>query len=57
MSKPSLAERFRSSRIVQALAVYLGASWVVLQIVETLQGLLSLPEWVGQGAATPASGA
>jgi tetratricopeptide (TPR) repeat protein len=32
---------------VQVGAVYLGASWVVLQIIDTLQGLLSLPDWVG----------
>ena len=27
--------------------VYLGAYWVVLQIIETVTGLLALPEWVG----------
>lgn len=47
MSKPSLWERMRGARIVQVLAVYVGASWVVLQIAETLQGLLALPDWVG----------
>ncbi|MHC4925580.1 MAG: hypothetical protein ACYTG4_16115, partial [Planctomycetota bacterium] len=47
MSRPSLWERLRSARIVQVLLVYVGASWAVLQIAETLQGLLTLPEWVG----------
>ncbi|MBT8487762.1 MAG: hypothetical protein KJO65_02930, partial [Gemmatimonadetes bacterium] len=47
MSKPHLWERIRGARIFQVAAVYLGACWVVLQITETLTGLLSLPEWVG----------
>ena len=29
----------------QVLALYLGASWLVLQAVDTLAGALSLPEW------------
>ena len=45
--KPPLWERLRSARVVQVLLVYLGASWAILQITETLQGLLTLPEWVG----------
>lgn len=47
MSRPSLWQRLRSARIVQVGAVYLGASWVILQIIDTLQGLLTLPDWVG----------
>jgi len=47
MTPPSLWERLRGARIVQVLLVYLGASWFVLQIAETLTGLLTLPEWVG----------
>lgn len=47
MSPPSLLVRLRRARIVQVLLVYLGASWVVLQMVDTLVGLLSLPDWVG----------
>lgn len=31
--------------IWQVLGIYLGASWVVLQIVDTMAGALSLPEW------------
>ncbi len=29
----------------QVLAIYLGASWLVLEAVDTLAGALSLPEW------------
>ena len=47
MTAPTLLERLKQARIVQVLLVYLGASWVVLQFVDTLVGLLSLPAWVG----------
>lgn len=46
MSSHSFLERLKRARIVQVLAVYLGASWVVLQIAEVLAEALSLPEWV-----------
>lgn len=46
MPAPSLWDRLKSARIVQVLLVYLGASWVVLQIADVLAGALSLPEWV-----------
>jgi tetratricopeptide (TPR) repeat protein len=46
MSSTTLLERLKRARIVQVLAVYLGASWVVLQIAEVLAEALSLPEWV-----------
>ena len=42
-----LFERLKQARIVQVLVVYLGASWVVLQMADTLVDLLSLPDWVG----------
>lgn len=29
----------------QVLGIYLGASWIVLQIVDTMAGALSLPDW------------
>jgi tetratricopeptide (TPR) repeat protein len=45
--RPSLFARLKQARIVQVLVVYLGATWVVLQLVDTLMGLLSLPSWVG----------
>jgi tetratricopeptide (TPR) repeat protein len=47
MTAPSLLDRLKHARIVQVLFVCLGASWVVLQMVDTLVGLLSLPDWVG----------
>ncbi|MGD8322399.1 MAG: tetratricopeptide repeat protein, partial [Gemmatimonadota bacterium] len=47
MPPPSLWDRLRKARVVQVLLVYLGASWIVLQIIETLMGLLTLPSWVG----------
>ena len=47
MSSPlSFWERFRRARIVQVLAVYLGASWMVIQITDTLSDALRLPAWV-----------
>lgn len=45
--EPSLIQRFRHARIVQVLLVYLGASWVVLQIADVLQNIAGLPAWVG----------
>ncbi|NIT94271.1 MAG: hypothetical protein GWM91_01865, partial [Actinobacteria bacterium] len=36
----------KRARIVQVLVVYLGASWAILQVAETLQESLSLPAWV-----------
>lgn len=47
MSTPSLWDRLKKARVVRILLFYGGVSWVVLQITETLTGLLSLPEWVG----------
>jgi tetratricopeptide (TPR) repeat protein len=46
MNSPSLWDRVRRARIVQVLAVYLGASWGVLQIADTLTEALALPAWV-----------
>ncbi|HSG07041.1 MAG TPA: hypothetical protein VLA36_01700, partial [Longimicrobiales bacterium] len=47
MTAPTLFERIKQARVFQVLLVYLGATWVVLQLVDTLIGLLSLPQWVG----------
>lgn len=44
--RPSLLTRLKQARIVQVLVVYLGASWVVLQIADTLTDALALPGWV-----------
>ncbi|NNF14160.1 MAG: hypothetical protein HKN72_13100 [Gemmatimonadetes bacterium] len=46
MTSPPLWDRLRRARIVQVLIVYLGASWAVLQVADTLTEALSLPEWV-----------
>ena len=46
MPAQPLLERLKRARIVQVLAVYLGASWVVLQIADVLTEALSLPDWV-----------
>ncbi len=46
MNADSLIERLKRARIVQVGAVYLGASWVVLQLVDVLADALRLPEWV-----------
>ena len=43
---PTLAERMRASHVWGVLAVYLGASWVVLQIVDVVKQNLGLPDWV-----------
>lgn len=39
----SSLEQLQSGRMVQALAGYVGAGWVVLQMTETVIGLLILP--------------
>jgi tetratricopeptide (TPR) repeat protein len=50
MSDQDLFSRLKQARIVQVLIVYLGASWVILQFVDVLMGMLSLPEWIGPAA-------
>lgn len=46
MSDESFWSRVRTGRLFQVLAVYLGASWVVLQVVGELRVALDLPRWV-----------
>lgn len=43
----TLFQRLKKARIVQVLTVYVGASWVVLQIADVLQNTAGLPDWVG----------
>lgn len=43
----TLLDRLKQARIVQVLLVYLGVSWVVLQLIGTLKDLFTLPEWIG----------
>ena len=47
MSDPSsLWGRLQQARIVRILAVYLGASWIVLQVTSTIVDAFKLPDWV-----------
>jgi tetratricopeptide (TPR) repeat protein/TolB-like protein len=46
MPEIPLWSRLRKSRLVQILAVYLGASWVTLQVTLHLREAAGLPEWV-----------
>jgi tetratricopeptide (TPR) repeat protein/TolB-like protein len=41
-----LFDRLKRARIFQVLAFYVGASWVILQVVDILQDSLALPDWV-----------
>lgn len=45
MTEPSLWSRLKKVRLLHVLVVYLGASWIVIEVTDTLQGVLSLPEW------------
>lgn len=46
MAKNSFLERLKRARVPRILIVYLGAAWVVLEVTQTLQETLSLPDWV-----------
>ncbi|MEN8374631.1 MAG: tetratricopeptide repeat protein [Gemmatimonadota bacterium] len=39
-------ERLRRGRLVQVIVMYLGASWVILQLADVLEDALALPPWV-----------
>ena len=41
-----LAERMKDSAALRVLAVYVGASWVVLQVVDVVKQNMGLPDWV-----------
>lgn len=47
MAEDGIWQRFRRSRTAGVLAVYAGAAWVVLQLIDVLDGIIALPEWVG----------
>jgi len=47
MSEDGIWQRFRRSRIAGVLAVYAGVAWVVLQLIDVLDGIMTLPDWVG----------
>lgn len=42
--------RIHKGRLFQVLALYLGASWVILQVADALTRALALPEWVTPAA-------
>jgi TolB-like protein len=44
--RPSIVQRLRDARIVRILLAFLGASWIVLWLVDVLVGRFSLPNWV-----------
>jgi TolB-like protein len=46
MSGPSLINRLKASRLVQVLLLYLGASWVIIEVAGELQESLALPDWL-----------
>lgn len=46
MPPPSFWSRIRSGQLIQVLVIDLGASWVLLQVVNELSAALSLPDWV-----------
>jgi tetratricopeptide (TPR) repeat protein len=46
-NRTSLWSRIRKGRLVQVLAVYIGVSWVLIQVTDALMNALSLPHWVG----------
>jgi TolB-like protein len=46
MSGPSFIDRLKSSRLVQVLILYLGASWVVIEVAGELQAAFDLPDWL-----------
>lgn len=46
MPLTDLLSRIRKARLVQVLAVYVGASWVLLEVADVLTDALSLPAWV-----------
>ncbi len=39
-------DRLKNSTALRVLAVYLGASWVVLQVVDVVKQNMGLPDWV-----------
>ena len=39
-------DRMKNNTALRVLAVYLGASWVVLQVVDVVKQNMGLPDWV-----------
>lgn len=45
MPEPRRWSRLIQGRLLHVLVVYLGASWLVIEVTDTLQDVLALPEW------------
>jgi tetratricopeptide (TPR) repeat protein/TolB-like protein len=45
MARESFLERSKRARLPRVLVVYLGAAWIVLEVTDLLQDILSLPDW------------
>ena len=46
MQQPDFWTRLRQGRLARVLPVYLGISWIVLQVTGELRDALKLPDWV-----------
>ncbi len=42
-----LFTELRQRNVFRVAAAYLTVAWLLLQIIETVDGLLTLPEWMG----------
>jgi tetratricopeptide (TPR) repeat protein len=47
MPRKGIWSRVRTGRLVQVMLVYLGVSWLIVQVVSDLRGMLDLPAWIG----------
>lgn len=47
MDRSPLRTRLKESKAVQVVLVYLGVCWFVVQLVSSLQEMLTLPAWLG----------
>jgi TolB-like protein/tetratricopeptide (TPR) repeat protein len=52
MSLDRIIARVKSGRVLPVVAVYLAGGWIALQVVATLNDLISLPGWIGPAALT-----
>ena len=46
----NILQEIHGRSLWQVLGLYLASSWVVLQVVDTLDGVIGLPAWVGSAA-------
>jgi TRAP-type C4-dicarboxylate transport system permease small subunit len=50
MPKPSFWTRLREARLIPVLLLYLGASWIIILLVNVLQERMGLPSWMDPAA-------